>query len=182
MRSLYFTALFTASILVQTGSAASGPTEAQYIYGTEKAIPPDTVGSLDVTDPAKLQFQYGRDLGFKLPYSKIKNYEFSKTKGAGRSIAHVPIPKVPFLNRQEVLNLSYFTEQGGVNTASFRLSGKDLSSLQWTLSQRVEAGKKSAESASRTKLPESWWGDRYWRTTRNKAAWPEPPAEAVGTK
>jgi hypothetical protein len=24
---------------------------------------------------------------------------------------------------------------------------------------------------------EDWWGDRYWRTTRNKGKWPEVPAE-----
>jgi hypothetical protein len=54
------------------------------------------------------------------------------------------------------------------------------------LSSSINAHRKEPLSASATaaaKEPsvktdtESWWGDKYWRTNRNKAKWPEVPAE-----
>lgn len=183
MRSFCLTVLISTTFLClpEAVLAASVPTQAQYIYGSVKSIPADATGALDLTDAKDLQFQYGSD-GYKLPYGKIKSYEFTESKGETRTIGGVPLPKLPFLGRQEILNLSFYGEQGGINTMSFRVTARNLSTIEWVLSQRVEAERRAAESASRTKLPEAWWGDKWWKTNRNKPVWPDAAAEPAGTK
>ncbi len=102
MRSFCLTVLISTTFLClpEAVLAASVPTQAQYIYGSVKSIPADATGALDLTDAKDLQFQYGSD-GYKLPYGKIKSYEFTESKGETRTIGGVPLPKLPFLGRQE---------------------------------------------------------------------------------
>jgi hypothetical protein len=182
MRS-FVPALFTTVLLTaaQAGFGAPHPNEAQYMYGTVKTIPTNTVGSLDLTDPSALQFQYGNSK-YKLEYHQIKSFRFSDVKSEPRTIVHVPVPKLPFHSREQVLDISFYEKEGKVGTVSFRLTGKNLNSAEWMLSERIRLDKVASENAGRTKLPESWWGDKYWKTNRNKPAWPDANAEAVGTK
>jgi hypothetical protein len=182
MRS-FVPALFTMALLTvaQAGFGATNPDQAQYVYGTVKTIPSNTVGSLDLTDPSDLQFQYG-NAKYKLPYRQIKSFRLSAAKAAPRSIAHVPVPQLPFHSHEQILDVSFFEKENSVGTVSFRLTGKNLNAAEWMLSERIRLDKEAAQNAGRPKLPESWWGDKYWKTTRNKPVWPDANAEVVGTK
>jgi hypothetical protein len=182
MRSM-IPVLFTAAVLTvaQAGFGAPPPNEAQYMYGTVKTIPTNTVGSLNLTDPSELQFHYG-DLTYRLAYGSIKSFRLSGAKSLPRAIAHVPIPKLPFHSREQVLDVSFFEKSGTVGTVSFQLSGKNLSSAEWVLGERIRQNKEAAQNAGRPKLPESWWGDTYWKTNRNRPVWPDGTTEPTGTK
>lgn len=182
MRS-FIPALFAVSVLsvAQAGSGSPNPNEAQYVYGTVKTIPSNTVGALDLTDPGELQFQYG-DLKYRLPYRQIKSFRLYGAKSAPRTIAHLPLPKLPaFHPHEQMLDVSFFEKEGSVGTVSFRLTGKNLVAAEWMLSERIREDKEAAQSAGRTKLTDPWWGDKYWKTTRNRPGW-DAPTEAVGTK
>jgi len=184
MRS-FVPALFTIGLLsvAQASFGAMNPNGAEYVYGTVKTIPTNTAGSLDLTDPSELQFQYG-DLKYKLPYRQIKSFHFSQAKTAQRTIVHLPVPKLPlpFHSHEQMLDVSFFEKDGRVGTVSFRLTGKNLNSAEWMLTERIRVDKQMAQNAGRAKLPESWWGDKYWKTNRNRPGWSDGTAEPVGTK
>ncbi len=179
-------ALFTAALLTcaQAGFGAPHPNEAQYLYGTVKTIPTNTVGALDLTDTSELQFQYG-DLTYRVPYRNIKSFRLSESKPQARNFAHVPLPNLslPFHSQKtQILDVSFFDKNGAVGTVSFQLVGKNLASAEWVLGERIRVDKEAAQNASRPKLPESWWGDKYWKTNRNHPIWPDATTEPVGTK
>jgi hypothetical protein len=165
----------------QAGSVAPNPNEAQYVYGTVKTIPSNTVGSLDLTDPSELQFQYG-DLKYRLPYRQIKSFQLSGAKAPQHTIAHLPVKLPAFHSHEQMLDVSFFEKEGSVGTVSFRLTGKNLKTAEWILAERVRVEKEAAQNPGRAKLAEPWWGDKYWKTPRNRPGWPDATAEPVGTK
>ena len=165
--------------LVFPAWAVSTSKDAEYLGGSVKSIPVKTVGSLDLDDREELQFKTA-EATVKVPYSRIKTVNFSRAKSAARKVGPVPLPKLPLLHRDELLDLSYRDEGGHICTMSFRLTGKALASAESTLTERMDSTGKTAQTAGRQKLPEAWWGDKYWKTTRNKGTWPE--TETLGTK
>lgn len=173
-----FLAAACAILLAQVGRSADASKHAEYLGGSVRSIPPNCIGSLELDDPTELQFKTGKTT-IRVPYSQIKTANFAGHKSGHRTIAHIPLPNMP-ASGGSTLDLSYRDEHGHVNTMSFRLFGKGLAKAEFTLNERLEADKKSAQSGPRMKLQESWWGDKYWKTNRNKSAWPE--SEAVGTK
>jgi hypothetical protein len=179
MRSISVSVISAATLMMlpQAIPAASPTTQAQYVYGTVKSIPADSAGSLDLTEQTDLKFQFGKS-SYRLPYGRIKSFQFSETKAPARSIAHVPLPNL-LRSRAKTLDVSFYDAGGSVGSLSFRLTGRNVSSAEWLLKERIRLEKESAQG--RAKLPESWWGDRYWKTTRNKSVWPDP-AEPAGTR
>ena len=130
--------------------------EAEYLGGSVKTIPKYMTGNLDVTDPAKLVFIFYKGV-FQLPFDNIKSFEIAPVKS-----------RLRWPHRSGVLNLSFRTEEHANEVISFKLTGKDLAAMEFTLKSHVQEEPSAANTATgRTKLPESWWGDHYWRTTRN---------------
>lgn len=176
--------LLACSVLLAapSGRAASASKEAEYLGGSVKSIRVNTVGSLDLDDLEDLQFK-SNGATMRVPYARIKTVNFDHAQSQTRKVAHVPLPKLPLFRRDQRMDLSFRDENGRIGTMSFRLTGKALSSAEFILSERMDSSPKSRQNAARTKLPEAWWGDKYWKTTRNKGAWPDPePAGTAGTK
>lgn len=151
-------------------ASVPGPApKADYLGGTVRSIPAHTVGDLDLSDSKDLQFKFGT-LAYRLPYERIRNVDFSEPSGRSRALAHVRLPR-RHAQGVRMLDLSFRENTGGLGRMSFRLSGGALASVQSQLSERIDAHKQPGEAGSRTKLPESWWGDQFWKTNRNKSAW-----------
>lgn len=182
MRMACTAKFFLAAVFLISAAYASGAnrSEAEYVSGTIKSIPLHTVGTLDLNDPNDLVFRYGRNF-YRLPFDQIKSYEVGSARPARRAVAHVPVPSMPWKHDQ-ILNLSFRAGNDDIGVVSLKLTGKDLSNAEWALKSRVNSTNGSASIGGRPKLPESWWGDRYWRTSRNSAAWPSTDPEAAGTK
>lgn len=149
--------------------------EAEYLGGTVKSIPKNMTGRLDLTDPSNLIFTYGKGV-YRLPFEDIKSFEITPAKSPQHRLG-VPVPRLPWSQQTELLNLSFRGEDHVSEVISFKLTGKDLTTTEWALKSRIEEPRESNTAAGRTKLPEAWWGDRYWRTTRNSTQ-----AESAGTK
>ncbi len=167
-----------AVILCPAGWSAARTNDAEYLGGTIKSIQPKTVGMLDLDDSSDLQFKSAAST-YRLPYSHIRSFHLSEPSRPRPRLGMVPLPKSPFRNREQVLDLSFKDASGDLGTVSFRLTGNNRSSTEWILSQRIEKDKKAGEHAEQMKHPESWWGDKYWKTNRNKAAWVEPRPESA---
>ena len=74
--------------------------------------------------------------------------------------------------RDQTLNLSYRTLGSSPGVLSFKLIGKEFANAAWLLKTRTEAAQEQALDGNRAMLPESWWGDRYWKTPRNAPGGP----------
>ena len=161
-------------------ASSANHSEAEYLGGSIKSVPTNTVGTLDLNDPSDLVFRYGNNF-YRLPFEKIKTYEIDHARPAHRVLGRVPIPNLPW-KQDQVLNLSFRSEGNETGVLSFKLTGKDLSRAEWALKSRVQDATDPSSASPRAKLPESWWGDRYWRTNRNRALWPSGEPESAGTK
>ena len=146
-------------------AAAAYGSEAEYLGGSIKSIPKNMTGDLDLTDPANLTFVYYKGV-FRLPFENIKSFEIAPAKS-----------RIPLRHRSGVLNLSFRTDDHANEVISFKLTGKDVATTEWTLKSHIQEPGTANTATSRTRLPESWWGDRYWRTTRNMT-----DSEVTGTK
>ncbi|MGI8743760.1 MAG: hypothetical protein ACR2NN_14525 [Bryobacteraceae bacterium] len=175
-------AIRTASLCIALIAAgAIYGADAEYLSGTVKSIPSNMTGKLDVSDPNDLIFAYGKGV-YRLPFERIKSFEWEHAKAATRRVfGRVQVPHLPWGKQEDVLNLSFRGEDHAIGVLSFKVNGKDLSTTEWALKSRI-ADPQGVATAGRTKLPESWWGDRYWRTNRNAVAWPSNEPEAAGTK
>ena len=170
--------LATAVILCPAAWSASRSNDAEYLGGTVTSIQPKTAGTLDLDDSTDLQFKFAT-FTYRLPYGNIRRFHFSESSKPRPKLGLVPLPRPPFRNREQVLDLSFKDLSGGLGTVSFRLTGNNRSSAEWKLSQRIEEDKKTGEHAEKMKHPDSWWGDKYWKTNRNKAAWPDTQPESA---
>jgi hypothetical protein len=85
-----------------------------------------------------------------------------------RRVLHVfpamsPIAK----HRKQTLVINYTDQSGATGTLNFELAAYRAADAQETI-----AAKKSPVSAlSASQTSNEWWGDKYWKTKRNKAAW-----------
>lgn len=156
--------------------AASANGGAEYLGGTVHAVQSSTRGTLELGDSQELVFQ-SRKSAFRLPYDRISGFHFSEYRKSLRKFAGVRIPTVSLLAHDQVLDLRFQELDGSLGTASFRIDERTRSEAEPLLSERIPQEKKSSKHSAGVKLSEEWWGDKNWKTTRNKARWPEPPTE-----
>ena len=149
-----------------------------------KSIPLNAVGSLDLPT-LRPGVSVWRST-YRLPFRDIASFEFTGpgARGSHPHLGQVPLPSLRWAKsgRERTLNLSYRT-LGTVGVMSFKLMGKEFANAEWIMKTRTESSQEQARGENRAKLPESWWGDRYWKTNRNNARWGglDPDAQS-GTK
>jgi hypothetical protein len=143
---------------------------AEYVGGTVKTIPMNSVGFLNVDDTKVLKFNYG-PTAYKLPYEQITGTEVTKSE-ARHVLKKFPVPN--FGRKKETLTISYKDAAGVTGKLSFEVSAKVASSVQTTIAD-VKALPDAATVANDSK---NWWGDLYWKTERNKGTWDASTASA----
>jgi len=150
-----------------------------FVSGTIKTIPSNTKGALDVSDPSELRFRYANSV-YAIPYRKISNAQV--VEPAGHHLWKVPVPSMGKTPR--LLSIS-FRDGDATSMVTFRAPAGEALAVSRIIDERRVDSKLIA--APVTSAKEIWWGDRYWRTTRNKDKWPSPPqadttAVPAGTK
>ena len=179
LRDVAFT--MVALTLVPAAVPASQNHEAEYVGGTAKNLEERTLGTLDLSDARTLKFRYEGKV-YELPYANVRSVRFSNFKGTQRKIVHVPVPRVPFRGgHTQMVELKFQDDAGAVGTASFRISGATRALVESELNERVDAQRSVAANPKKSKGPEEWWGDKAWKTNRNKASWPDPTIETTAT-
>jgi hypothetical protein len=144
---------------------------AEYVGGTVKSIPMNSIGFLALDDIKSLKFNYGQAV-YKLPYDQITGTEVSK--GDTRHILKkLPIPSA-FSRKKETLTISYKDAAGVTGKLSFELGARVATSIQAGIAET-----KAALEANATNDSKDWWGDRYWRTNSNKPTWDASTASAA---
>ena len=171
----------TIAFAVIPPACLRGAEIAEYVGGTAKGIPANATGSLSVNDSRELSFNYGQSV-YKLPYSQITGTEIMQ--GEGHHILHkIPVPSL-FGKKRETLAINYKDKAGANGTLNFELSARQAKATR----EAIDAWKTEAQSMGASQ-PGEWWGDRYWKTNRNKGTWetvtagtPAATPAASGTK
>lgn len=180
MRRSLLLIVLTATVALMTPAAihASSPNTALLVSGTVKGIPANSVGSLDVTNSTELRFHYGKSV-FALPYQQITNTQVVEPDG--KHLWKVPVPT---LGKGSRLLTITFKDGDDSRMLTFKAPAHTVTHLVSAIDDRRESPKPASGSASAkasvTQAPEVWWGDRYWKTNRNKAKWPTPESETQG--
>lgn len=146
----------------------------EYVGGTVKSIPLNATGALSFADGKEMRFNYGQGL-YKLGYEQISSTDI--VQGETKHILHkIPVPS--FGRGKQTLSIKYKDPAGGTGTLEFEMSARQAAAARETITAMQEA----LQSAGANKQAD-WWGDRYWKTNRNRSTWEAPPASAQsGTK
>jgi len=159
-------ALFSTLVFAIIPSALLGATSSnvEYVGGTVKSIPANSVGTFNFDDGKQMQFNFS-GASYRLSYDQITGTDVSKAEG--HHILHkIPVPSFDPRKRKETLSIHFKDEAGAVETLNFELA-TELADEARTLIAVKKAGPQNVLSSQTT----DWWGDKYWKTLRNKATW-----------
>jgi hypothetical protein len=138
---------------------------ATYVGGSVKTIPIDLVGVLDVSDKGELRFDYGTAT-YKLPCTQITSTAITQSE-TRHIFRRIPVPNVMPNRKKETLTINYKDAAGANGTLNFELASSQASMLL-----EIIAIKKATPAITASGVSgDDWWGDKYWKTTRNRADW-----------
>ncbi len=173
-RQILFSVIVFA--LVPPAVVQGGPTEtATYVGGSVKSIPINITGLLDVSERGELQFEYG-NATYKVPCTQITSTAIIQGESR-RLFRRIPVPSLMPGRKKETLTINYKDGAGANGTMNFELSSSQASTLL-----EMIAIKKSTPQASSAVTFDDWWGDKYWKTLRNRPTWEGGPAPAPATQ
>jgi hypothetical protein len=138
------------------------PDKVEYVGGTVQSIPANSAGSFDFDDAKELQFSYSGTV-LKVPYEQITGTEISEAEW--RRMFHVPVPPLVPSHRKEILSINYKDSEGAKQTLNFELPANDALQARQTIKDKRAPQQPVATN------PNDYWGDKYWKTARNKAMW-----------
>jgi hypothetical protein len=137
----------------------------QYVGGTVKSIPVNSSGTISFDDAKEFRFMYNGSV-FKLPYDQITTTDIEKADV--RRVMHIfPAMSPIAAHRKQTLVINYADSSGATGAVNFELPAYRAMEAQET----IAAKKSPITPAAAAAASNEWWGDRYWKTNRNKAAW-----------
>jgi len=166
-RALLF--LFACGLLC----GAARPENSTYVDGNIAALKPNTGGTLVFTDDNAMTFRTGL-AEVAIPYKGIRKAEAGATQVHSHSDA--PAYKVWTLPRRlhrtetQLLTVEFKNEQGEDQTMTLEMAKPSAGNVLATIEGHTEVGAAAQAAAARAKQ-DDWWGDRYWKTTRNSEQW-----------
>jgi hypothetical protein len=160
IRSILVSTIIFAAVPPAVLHAASNTV--QYVGGTVKSIPVNSAGWFNFDDAKEFRFNYNESV-FRLPYDQITSTEIEKA-----DVKHVmrviPAESLIFTHRKRTLVVNYKDATGATGTLNFELAAYRAADAQETI-----LAKKTPPPAGI--VEPAWWGDKIWKTARNKAAW-----------
>jgi len=160
IRSILVSTLIFAAVPPAVLHAATDTV--QYVGGTVKSIPVNSSGSFNLDDTKELLFHYSGSV-YRLPYDQITSTDIEKADV--KHVMHViPAESLMFTHRKRTLVIYYKDASGVAGTLDF-----ELAAYRAVNAQEIIAAKKTPPPAGI--VEGAWWGDKMWKTARNKASW-----------
>jgi hypothetical protein len=142
---------------------------AQYVGGTVKSIPVNSAGTFNFEDAKEFRFSYNGSV-YKLPYDQITSTGIEKADV--RHVWHVFPAISPIASRRrQTLVINYADGTGATGTLNFELMAYRAVEAQDTIAAKRSPIAPTAAASN------EWWGDKYWKTRRNQAAWDAQAAQ-----
>jgi hypothetical protein len=177
------TALLTsfAALACIAVSGAPRPETSTYIDGNVSSLKPNTGGTLVFTDNNSMTFRTGL-AEVSVPYASIQHAAL----GAVQTHNHdLPLPGVlALVNRlhkteTQLLTVEFKSGLGEKQTMTLQLAKPAASSVFATIQEHTPKATLAAEKTPAAK--EDWWGDSYWKTSRNQDSWNAKEAANLNT-
>ncbi len=169
IRPILISALVFAAVPPSVVRAA--PETVEYVGGTVKSIPVNSTGSFNFDDAKEFSFIYNGNV-FKLPYDQITSTDIEKADI--RRVWHVFPAVSPIASRRkQTLVVNYTDPSGAMGTVNFELMSYRAVDAQETIAAKRSPITPAAAAAASNE----WWGDRYWKTTRNQGTWDAQAAQ-----
>ena len=145
----------------------------QYVGGTVKSIPVNSTGTFNCDDAKEFRFVYN-GTAYQLPYDQIISTNIERAEM--RRVMHVfPAVSPVASRRKQVLVINYKESSGALGSVNFELAAYKAADAQETIAAKRSPISPAAAAAASNK----WWGDTYWKTTRNKPQWDAQAALAA---
>jgi hypothetical protein len=188
MRTLSFAAVSLLACAAAFG--ATRPETATYVDGNIASVSPNSGGTLTFSEDSAINFKTGSET-VSIPYAGISKTEVGATKVHSHS---VPMYKVWSLQkrfsentRTQLLTLGFKNADGEDKTMTLELAQPAAKNV--LLNIRTHTANNTtpvqntviAKQTTKTDRPpeaksesNEWWGDQYWKTTRNNGKWNKP--------
>jgi len=153
-------------VLVPPAVVRGATDTASYVGGSVKSIPLHLTGTLDVSERGELRFDYGTGT-YKLPCAQITST--ATTQDETRHIFRkIPVPSIAPGRKKQTLTVNYKDAAGVNGTLNFELTASQASALLETIAVKKATPETAASSSQNGS---DWWGDKYWKTVRNRSEW-----------
>jgi hypothetical protein len=158
-----FLTLTSLTVLAGGLLAAADPSSVTYVSGNIADWSPNTGATLYMTNAKTMELRAPLHT-VQVPYSQISKAEL------GAIQSHTPesdalykvwnLPKRFMTSQTQEMTLAFTNEKGQEQSMTIELPRKTAAGLLNTIERR-----------SGTFANANWWGDGYWKTTRNKDTW-----------
>ena len=159
MRFLIFP---TLTILAGGLLLAADSQSVTYIGGSVADLAPNTGATLNLTNPQALELQSPLHT-VQVPYNQILKAEL------GAITVHTPEPEK--LYKVWALPKRLMKSETQQMTVSYKNAGQDQTMTIELQKQAASTLLAQIERRSGKVAENNWWGDDYWKTTRNKDSW-----------
>lgn len=155
--------------------AASTSETAIYVSGTT-GVSARTMGTLQLSDEKTMHFRTGSN-DVAVPYEAITKAELGKPtthESDGPLYKKVlwSMPKRLASPGREALTVEFKNEAGSLQTMQLEMTeGNAMAALS-----TIESRRTRPVAAAAAPKADDWWGDSYWKTTRNADKWPATTA------
>ena len=169
-RQLLFSTL--VFVLVPPFVLRGASSAVEYVGGTVKTIPANSVGVFNFDDAQALRFQYEGSV-YALPYAQITNTDVEKGE-THHILRKIPVPSFNPGKRKETLIIAYKDAAGTAGTLNFQLTATQADEARDLIAARKAFGAAAIPGTS-----SEWWGDKYWKTNRNQSTWQTQSAQST---
>lgn len=176
------TACFAALGLFACGIVfgAPRPETTTYVDGNVAALKPNTGGTLVFSDDSSIVLRTGL-AEVAVPYSGIRRAELGATQVHTHDAPAYKVWTLPqrlHKTETQLLTLEFTSSDNNSQVMTLELAKPVASNVLATIKSHTSPDAKAA--AKRQK--DEWWGDSYWKTTRNVEGWDRAAAPAGGSK
>jgi hypothetical protein len=171
-KTALLTSLAFASIVA---SGAPRPEISTYVDGNVSSLKPNTGGTLVFKDNDSMTFRTGSE-EVAVPYASMQRAELGATQRRNLQFPKVgPLALLDQIRRTDtqLLTVEFKSGLGESQTMTLKLAKPAAESvfanIQEHTPKAVTAVKKPAGETAAAK--DEWWGDGYWKTSRNQDSW-----------
>lgn len=182
MRFISFLALAVAACGASVGTVH--PETATYIEGNLTGVTPNTAGTLMFSDGTAMYLRTDSET-IPVPYASISNAKLSAPKTHSHETA---LQKASSLSKRlagktatKYLTVDFKNTGGEDQTMTLELAQPSASHALAAIQSRTAAAL-AKEAASHSPAKDDWWGDKYWKTTRNADKWADKEADKEANK
>jgi len=143
--------------------AASMIEPATYVTGNIAGVSANAAGSLNLSSDLAMVFRAGKAT-VQVPYAGISKTELGAAKSEASKAPLYKIWKKMIPSKTESLTVAFKNEAGVEQKMTLQMADSAASATM----DLIETHRSLANSKAK---PGLWWGDEYWKTTRNAAQW-----------